>query len=206
MSAIASMPSAAVPETYGFDPWAVKFTVEQYQRMAELGILTKYDKVELLENFLVMKMTTNPPHDGSLGLFMTAFYPRIPAGWLLRVQQTLVLTDSQPEPDFAIVRGHPRNYTKVHPTASDVGVVVEVSGSSLLRDQRDKFRVFARAGVPQYWIINLVDMRVEIYTYPSGPADVPAYREFRNYHRGEGIPLILDGVEVANIPVADLLP
>jgi len=135
-----------------------------------------------------------------------AFYPVIPAGWLLRIQQTVELSDSVPEPDFAIVRGNPRSFTKKHPTAADVAIVIEVSDSSLLRDQRDKFRVFARAGVPHYWIINLVDRRVEHYTQPSGPADVPAYREFQNYTVGESVPLVLDGVEVASVPVADLLP
>ena len=193
-------------ETYGFDPSTIKFSVEQYRLMGERGILTKEDRVELLENFLVKKMTINPAHDGSLDLFKAAFYPVIPTGWLLRIQQTVELSDSVPEPDFAIVRGHPPSFTKKHPSASDVAIVIEVSDSSLLRDQRDKFRIFARAGVPHYWIINLIDMRVEAYSQPSGPADVPAYREFRNYTAAESVPLVLDGVEVASVPVIDLLP
>jgi Uma2 family endonuclease len=204
--AVAAPPRIAVPETYGSDPSTPTFTVEQYQRLCESGILAEQPRLELLEGYLVKKMTINPAHDGSLNLFMSALYPLVPAGWLLRVQQTVVVGNSQPEPDFAIVRGTAREYTKRHPTPNDVDLIIEVSNSSLLRDQRDKYRIFARAWVQQYWIINLIDMRVEVYTRPSGPADVPAYREFRNYVVGESIPLILDGAEVASVPVAELLP
>jgi Uma2 family endonuclease len=83
-------------------------------------------------------------------------------GWLLGVQQTIVLSDSQPEPDFAIVRGNPRSYLTRHPSAADAGQVIEVADSSLLRDQRDKTRIYARANIPVYWIINLVDQRIEV--------------------------------------------
>jgi len=193
-------------ETYGFDPTTPTFTVEQYQQMIRGGILTHDSKLELLENYMVKKMPRNPPHDGTIQLVMASLMPHIPPGWNLRCQLTVVTGDSQPEPDFAIVKGTPRTYLEKHPSAKDVGLIIEVSDSSLLRDQRDKFRIFARAAVPCYWIMNLQESRIEVYTQPSGPNDVPAYREFRNYSVGESIPLVLDGVEVTSVPVADLLP
>ena len=85
-------------------------------------------------------------------------------------------------------------------------MIVEVADSSLLRDQREKTRIYARAGIPVYWIINLVDRRVEVYTQPSGPTAVPAYGAFQTYQPGDTVPLVLDGATVASVPAADLLP
>lgn len=147
----------AQPVTYGTDASIATFSVSRYQRMIEAGILTNDDPVELLENYVVRKMPRNPPHDGTIDLGKAILSGIIPDGWLLRIQQTIVLSDSQPEPDFSIVRGHPRSFLQQHPSASEVGLVVEVADSSLLRDQRDKTRIYARASISTYWVINLVD-------------------------------------------------
>src|SRR5439155_1905837 len=143
---------------------------------------------------------------GTIDLINAALPGRITTGWLLRIQQTLVLSDSQPEPDFSIVRGAPRTYLTRHPGPADVGLVIEVADSSLLRDQRDKTRIYARAGISVYWIVNLVDQQVEVYTQPSGVTAVPAYGAFQNFQPGDAVPLVLDGATVAAIPAADLLP
>jgi Uma2 family endonuclease len=118
----------------------------------------------------------------------------------------VVLADSQPEPDFAVTRGDELTYLTRQPTAADVGLVIEVADASLLRDQRDKTRIYARAGIPVYWIINLVDRRIEVYSQPSGPAAVPTYGAFQTYQPGDSVPLVLDGATTASVPVADLLP
>lgn len=75
-----------------------------------------------------------------------------------------------------------------------------------MRDQRDKTRIYARGGIAVYWIINLVDRRVEVYTQPSGPTAVPAYGTFQTFQPGDNVPLVLDGATVAAVPAADLLP
>jgi Uma2 family endonuclease len=182
------------------------FSVGRYQRMIEQGILTSEDKVELLENHVVRKMPRNPRHDGTIDFITDTLRSWLPPGWRVRVQLTVALADSQPEPDFAVVRGDARTYLTRHPTAADVGLVIEVADSSLLRDQRDKTRIYARAGIQAYWIVNLVDRRIEVYTNPTGPADVPQYQAFATYQPGDTVPLILDGSSVASVPVADLLP
>ena len=197
---------AAQPVTYGQDASIARFSVAKYQRMIEAGILTTEDKVELLENYLVLKMPKNPPHGGTLDIIRAALGVLLPPGWLLRMQQTVVLSDSQPEPDFAIVRGNPRSYVARHPGPADVGLLIEVADSSLLRDQRDKTRIYARASIPIYWIVNLVDGRIEVYTQPSGPTAVPAYGAFQTYQACDSVPLILDGASVASVPAVDLLP
>jgi Uma2 family endonuclease len=198
---IATTPSV----TYGQDASIARFSVSRYQRMIETGIVTSEDKVELLENYVVLKMPRNPLHDGTILRFNRRFANRLPPGWDLRVQSAIVLADSQPEPDFAVVRADPADYTTRHPGPADVGLLIEAADASLLRDQRDKTRIYARAGIVCYWIVNLVDRRIEVYTQPSGPTAVPAYGAFQTYQPGDNIPLVLDGNTVATIPVSDFL-
>ncbi len=193
------------PVTYGQDASYPRFSVARYQRMIETGILTAEDKVELLENYLVLKMPRNPPHDGTIDLMTETLGRVIPLGWRLRVQLTVVLSDSQPEPDIAIARGDARTYCSRHPVPADVGVIMEVADASLLRDQRDKTRIYARGNIACYWIVNLVDRRLEVFTQPSGPVAVPAYGQFQVFQPGDMVPLVL-GTSSLSLAVADLLP
>ena len=198
--------AATQPVTYGLDASMARFTVARYQRMIETGILTPEDKVELLENYVVLKMPRNPPHDSSIQRLLRPFLRVLPIAWDVRIQSAISLSDSQPEPDFALVRGSAANYEIRHPGPSDIGLIIEVADSSLLRDQRDKTRIYARGNVVCYWIVNLVDSRIEVYSQPTGPIDVPAYGSFQTYQPGDAIPLVLDGQTVGSILVADLLP
>lgn len=198
--------TTAPPATYQSFAAMNRFTVAQYQRMIESGVLTPDDKVELLENYVVLKMPRNPPHDGTIQRIQKRLVRHLPTGWDLRTQGSLELSDSQPEPDFAVVREEPNDYTTRHPAAADTSLLIEVADSSLLRDQRDKTRIYARAGIPVYWIINLVDRRIEVYTQPSGPTAVPAYGAFQTYQPGDAVPLVLDGATVGSVPAAELLP
>ena len=170
--------------------------------MVEVGILGLQDKVELLEGYLVTKMPPNPPHSGTVHRVGKRLRRYLPAGWEDRGQAPVRLPDSRPEPDVAVVREEANDYTTRHPTATDVGLVVEVSDSSLATDQRDKARVYAAAGVPHYWIVNLPDQRIEVYSAPVGGM----YTVTDQFAAGDLVPLVLDGVTVAHIPAADLLP
>ncbi len=194
------------PVTYGLDASIPRFSVARYQRMVETGILTSEDKVELLENYVVLKMPRNPRHDGTIGLITETLGISVPKGWCLRVQLTVVLTDSQPEPDIALARGNSRFYFTRHPTGADIGLLIEAADSSLLRDQRDKTRIYARGDIPYYWIINLVDRRIEVYSQPTGPTAVPSYGSFQIYQPGDNVPIVLDGNTVGTVPVTDLIP
>src|SRR5207253_8662178 len=121
------MSIAATPVTYGHDASIARFSVARYQRMIETGILTSEDKVELLENYVVLKMPRNPPHDSTIQQTLEKLFPYRPAGWGLRVQSAIVLSDSQPEPDIAFVRGSAADYKTRHPSAADVGLLIEVA-------------------------------------------------------------------------------
>jgi Uma2 family endonuclease len=117
----------------------------------------------------------------------------------------LTLPDSEPEPDLAIVRESPDDYLSRHPLPAEVGLVVEVSDSTLDGDRIDKGRIYARAGIAIYWIVNIPDQQVEVYTLPSGPAAVPAYGQRRDYRPGDQLPFVLDGGVIATLAVRDLL-
>lgn len=194
------------PITYGRDPAAYRWAVWQYQRMVEVGILTADDKVELLEGHVVYKMPRNPPHDGTILRLTKRLGRYLPAGWDVRTQSAVVLADSQPEPDVAIVREDPDDYTTRHPIPADVGLLIEVADSTLLHDRRAKAAMYARSGVGVYGIVNLVDNRIEVHTQPSGPTAAPTYGMVQTYTPGDLIPLTLDGTPVGPIPGNDLLP
>jgi len=181
-----------------------RFTVNEYHRMIEIGLLTENDRLELLDGFLVEKMSQNPRHSGKIARTMDILRPLIPSVWMDRQQVPLILSGSVPEPDIAIVRRDANYYETRHPTASDVGMLIEISDSSLAGDRQDKCPIYARAGIRTYWIINVIDRQLEVYTAPSGPAEEPSFAERRDYHPGERVPVVLDGVEVGTVAVADL--
>ena len=181
-----------------------RFTVAEYERMISGGYLTENDDLELLDGYLVHKMPRNPLHDGTLEQVEMRVERALPHGWQRRGQKTLKLSASQPEPDFAAVRPDPQGYKGRHPTAADTGLVVEVADSSLDTDRQDKCSVYAADGIPVYWIVNLQDYQVEVYADPDSAQRV--YRTRTDYRAGQDVPLVLDGVQVATIPAADLLP
>ena len=116
------------------------------------------------------------------------------------------MSDSEPEPDVAVIRGDLDEYEHSHPGPQDVALVVEVADASLDRDRSIKKQVYARAGIPVYWIVNLPERRIEVYTAPSGPAETSDYRQHENYAAGSEVPLIVEGREVGRVPVAAVLP
>lgn len=182
-----------------------RVTVAEYHRLAELGVLTEDDRVELLQGVISPKMVHNPPHDGTVDLVDEVLSRSLPAGWRTRIQSAITTDDSEPEPDVTVVRGGARDYMARHPGPSDIGLVVEVADSSLDRD-RDKRRIYARAGIDAYWIVNLVDACVEVYTEPSGASSEPTFAREAKYFAGNEIPLALSGKQITSIPVEELLP
>src|SRR5215471_9440217 len=114
-----------------------RFSVAEYHKLIEIGILTEDDNLELLEGYLVHKMSRNPPHDAAIQKGNKKLLRLLPPGWDLRVQSAITLTDSVPEPDFAIVRGDETTYATRHPGLADIGLVIEVAESTLPGDRDD---------------------------------------------------------------------
>jgi Uma2 family endonuclease len=183
-----------------------RFTVDEYHRMIQAGILTEDDHVELLEGLIVPKMPHNPPHDIALELTDELIRRHLPEGWRIRIQLPITTTESEPEPDLAVVRGSPRSRQGRHPGPQELALIVEVSDATLTRDRGEKLQIYARAAIGCYWIVNLVDRQVEVRTDPSGPAANPSYRRQQTYAPTDAMPLVIGGQEVARIPVQELLP
>lgn len=183
-----------------------KFTVDEYDRLIEAGLLTNDDRVELLEGYVVLKMPSNPPHEFATTALFRRLDRIVPAGWVTRCQQGVALSESRPEPDLAVTSGCERDFATRHPMATDLGLVAEVSDSSLDRDIQDKTRIYARDRIPVYWVVNLVDRRVEVYTDPTGPGDDPRYHTLRVFGPGSAVPVELNSVVVGSIAVDELMP
>lgn len=182
-----------------------RLTVDQYHEMTRMGILTSDDPVELLEGWLVSKMPKSPRHRIVTHVAREQLGSVVPPGWYVDSQEPITLDDSEPEPDVVVVRGKTEDYRDSHPGPAHVALVVEVSDSTLERDRALKKRVYARAGIPAYWILNVVEKLVEVYTDPSGPSEAPAYRKTRKYAPGDEVPLIIEGREIGRMIVSQLL-
>lgn len=183
-----------------------RFTVDEYHRMIETGVLTDGEPYELLEGWIVSKMAHNPRHAGAIQRTARRLSPVVPAGWVVRIQLPISLSDSEPEPDVAVVVDDGVDYTRRHPGPADVALIVEVANTSLAFDRSVTARIYARAGIPAYWVVNVVDRRVEAFTDPDSTAEEPAYRSRRDVPPGETLPLVLGGATVAELPAVDLLP
>jgi Uma2 family endonuclease len=183
-----------------------KFTVEEYHQLLKTGTLKSGDPYELLEGWIVQKMSRNTPHETSLVLTADFIRVLIPDGYHVRVQSAITLSDSEPEPDVIVVRGGPRDYPIDLPSPPNIPLVTEIADSSLQHDRVVKGRIYARAGIPVYWVVNLVDMQVEVYSEPNGEGANPEYRRRADYRTGQCAPLLIDGTTISSIQVDEILP
>jgi len=181
-----------------------RLDVEKYHAMIEAGILTDDDPVELLEGWLVFKMPKNPRHRAATKLVREAIQERLPEDWYVDSQEPITIGNSEPEPDVVVVRGDTRQYLDRHPGPADIGLVVEVSDTTLDRDRGVKKHAYARAGIPIYWIVNLVDSQVEVYSQPS-ETEVD-YLLRQDYGLLANLPIIFDGINLDAVNVAALFP
>ena len=185
----------------GFGPiWPI--SVAAYHEMIDKGILKSDDPVELLEGVIVQKMGKNPPHRIATRATRLALERSIPPGWYVDTQEPITTDSSEPEPDVAVLRGDSRDYPDRHPGPDDAGIIVEIADATLDRDRILKKRIYARAGIPSHWILDLKQRRLETYSNPVHDD----YRVCAVYGPGESVELTLDGVTAGRIAVADLLP
>ena len=190
------------PQDDVLPPFPVRrWSVQEYLRLAAEGFLDEDDNLELLEGWIVRKMTKNPRHDATVDRIGLRLAPVIPDGWYVRTQNVLTTPDSAPEPDVVIVRGQPDDYLERHPSAGDVALVIEVADSSLTRE-RPKAAICARAVVPAYWVANLVESVLEIYGDPKNGV----YRSRQVLSRSETVLLTFPTGPSLSISVADLVP
>lgn len=194
------------PNSSSVEESLYRLSIEQYHSMIQGGILTSDDRVELIEGVLVARMPTKPPHVYVIEAVEELLLGIIPTGWRVRTQKPITLEDSEPEPDLAIAKGDRRTYMTNHPRAIDLAIVIEVSDSTLDRDRSMKQRIYARAGIAEYWIVNINERQVEVYTQPDLTGVEPTYRKQRIFSTADSVPVLLDGKRMGEISVRSILP
>jgi Uma2 family endonuclease len=181
-----------------------RFSVEQYHRMIASGAFTEHDRLELIEGWVVTQMAKGPGHEYAVGQGQEQLQQRIPPGWHVRNQAPITLADSEPEPDLVVARGDRSAYKTRHPQAGEIALVVEVSDSSLAVD-RAKGRTYGAAMIPEYWIVNLVERRIEVFTGPDARRDT-GYLTLQTHDAGGSVTVRIAGQQLGDVAVATLLP
>lgn len=121
-------------------------------------------KTELLRGVVTSKMTKTPLHEYLVERLIATVRDHLPLGYFIRKEGPLTFADSEPEPDISIVKGKPSDFRQAHPGTAEL--VVEVAVSSLSID-REKAHLYAAAGIPCYWLVNVREQSVEVYTDPK---------------------------------------
>jgi Uma2 family endonuclease len=182
-----------------------RFTVDEYHMLIDAGTFADNEALELLEGFLVYKMGKKRAHSLATRRLRQFLEPLV-TGCYVDTQEPVTTGDSEPEPDASVVRGRAEDYGAHQPFAENVVLVVEVSDRTLGRDRGMKKRIYARANIPVYWIVNLVERQVEIYTEPISSGKEPDYKSFQIVAADGELPVIIDGRELGRLKVKDLLP
>ncbi len=147
------------------------FTVSEYYRMAETDILTEEDRVELIAGQIVAMSPIGSHHAACVDRLNGLLHRQQGASFIVRVQSPIALDAySEPEPDVVLLRPRTDFYADAHPTASDVLLAVEVSDTSADYDREVKLPLYAQAGLPEVWLIDLQKSRIEVYARPQGDA------------------------------------
>jgi len=144
-----------------------RFTVKEYYRMAETGVLRPDARVELLNGEIIDMSPIGSSHAGTVKRFIRIFTKLAQERWQVSAQDPLHLDEhSEPEPDFMLLKPSADDYTSHHPQPEDVFLLVEVADASLDYDREQKLPVYGRAGIPEVWIVNLRDQSIEVYREP----------------------------------------
>lgn len=217
MSTTLTRPPAAGPGATAVamaDPMAVlvekrhRITVAEFHRMCEAGVFGVEPRVELLEGVILDKMTKGQPHVIATDLIDDLLHRITPAGYHVVMGNPLTIEErrSEPEPDAMIIRGAIRDYTDRRRTPADAALVIEVSETSYDIDRSPKWATYAATRVPVYWIVDLNEHRLEVFTNPAGEGLTAYYAQSQILAPDDEVPLVLDGREVARFAVRDILP
>jgi Uma2 family endonuclease len=184
-----------------------RFTIDEYHKLLEVGILKDCDPYELLNGVITPKMPQNSPHSSAATRLERRLGRLLPENWIARSQKPVTIPGraSEPEPDIAIVCGPEELYDGRQPYPNEIAMVCEVSESSIGNDTREKLSIYAAAKIPEYWIVNLIERRLEVYTEPRG-GKKPTYKQLKIYGPEDQVPFVLDGKERGRVRVKELQP
>ena len=144
------------------------FTADEYYRLADVGILRRDDRVELLDGDIVEMTPIGIRHAACVDRLLALVQPRVTGRAILRVQNPIRLSPhSEPQPDLSILKARGDFYASAHPAPGDVLLVIEVADSSLEFDRAVKVPLYARSGIPEVWLVDLEESRVETFAQPA---------------------------------------
>jgi Uma2 family endonuclease len=177
------------------------WTVDEYHRMGEVGILHPTDRIELIDGEIIHMAPVGSPHVGSVFALNRLLTRAVPHEVIVSIQSPIQMGDrTEPEPDVALLRGRPDGYrTPPLPSAADVLLIIEVADSSLRYDREVKLPMYASQGVPEVWIVDLAAQTVVVHRAPEDGA----YREVTSHGSSETLRAIaFPGID---IPVGEII-
>jgi Uma2 family endonuclease len=184
-------------------------TVDLVSRMAETGLIPRDRRIYLRDGRLYEKMAKTRAHGYVGAAIDRAVNRRLPDGWSLWPESTVVLDPTNaPLPDFAVIRGaNPLDFAapERYPGPGDIGLLIEVAVTSIHDDLTTTLEQYARAMVPGYWVVDVPGRRILVHSGPQVVDGRGEYARVETYRPGQALPLVLDGQEVARIPFDELL-
>ncbi len=159
----------------------VRFTPEMFYQLGALGVLDERQRYELIEGDIYPMPPESPEHAAIGADIAHQWTQRGATAWHIRAEKPLRIGESELIPDIAVVQGRPRDYLSSHPTSALL--VIEIASTSLPRDRTLKLRLYAQANIPEYWIVNLAERRLEVYREPAHAH----YKSLRYYTLDETI-------------------
>ncbi|CAN5399358.1 Uma2 family endonuclease [soil metagenome] len=193
----------------GVPPFPVKtFSLEEFHKCIDDGMFVNEDKVELIYGFMYQYGAITPRYCTVRRNLRECFYEHAIDPSEFHVSGagsiTIAVNQSEPEPDLMIVRGPGDVYTNRHPYPEDVHIVFEASDETLDFDRTIRLEMYAQAGIPEYWIANIIDDRLEVYTRPEA-GEAPRYESVKHYMPYETVEVALPGKQPFNLAVSDIL-
>ncbi len=143
------------------------WTVDEYHRMIDTGILTPNDQVELLDGRIVQMSPQKPPHAATTQRSCDYLKALLTRQAYVRMQLPITLSTSEPEPDIAVVRIDPNGYADHHPISSEILLIIEVAYTTFDYDRQEKASVYAKANIADYWILDIMERQAYILRQPS---------------------------------------
>lgn len=180
-----------------------RFSVAEFENMIDMGFFADGRRAELIRGEVIDKMGQGDLHDIGIETINRFLSTTLPNTVSVRCQCSLTLAESVPLPDIVVCETIKKRRGR-HPVPGNTFIVVEVSDSTLAEDRTTKLELYAENGIPEYWIVNLADDCVEVYTRPV--AAELRYESKIIYGRGQSVPLAIAGVAPASIAVDSMLP
>jgi len=161
-----------------------RFSVDEYHQMIRAGIFSREDRLELIDGELIMTPPTSPGHSAHSRSLRERIETKLPRQFLLCVDDPITVPpNSEPQPDFAIVRRRADFYKTGHPQPADISLVIEIAQSSVDYDLSAKSLLYGQSGIPEYWVPDLSSHCLHVFTQPAKQG----YRTLQNFQPGDTV-------------------